>query len=474
MNTHQTMQKPLLWRLRSGERRFILLMGDLFVTIISLAIALVFWAQDDWLKISVQFIRERIPFWYYLLPLLWILLLIELYDVRRASRLADTLRGLAIAASISLGLYLLVFFISPAGSLPRLGVAAFIVAASVLTLAWRVLYINIFTAPLLMRRVLIVGAGNAGSTLAKIVGGMWPPPFYLVGFIDDDPKKRNKKIQDYPVLGGSKELLAVIQERNITDLIFAITADLKAEMFRALIQAEEQGVEVTTMPIIYEELLGRVPIFLLRSDWIIRSFVDHAHTGEFYELVKRLLDIIGGVVGTLVLIILYPLIVLLILVDSGFPLLYRQNRLGKNGKEYPIIKFRTMYADAEKDGKARLATENDERITRVGHFLRRSHLDELPQFINILRGEMSLVGPRAERSELVAELQSQVPFYRARLLVKPGLTGWAQVNFGYASTVADTGVKLEYDLYYIKHRNLLLDLTILMRTVGAVLGLRGR
>ena len=124
--------------------------------------------------------------------------------------------------------------------------------------------------------------------------------------------------------------------------------------------------------------------------------------------------------------------------------------------------------------KAQVTVENDERITRVGRFLRKSHMDELPQFINVLRGEMSLVGPRAERNELVENLQTQVPFYRARLLVKPGITGWAQVNFGYAATVEDTGVKLEYDLYYIKHRNLLLDILILLRTFGTVIGLKGQ
>ncbi len=133
-----------------------------------------------------------------------------------------------------------------------------------------------------------------------------------------------------------------------------------------------------------------------------------------------------------------------------------------------------MRQDAEKDGKARVTVENDERITRVGKILRKSHLDELPQFINVLRGEMSLVGPRAERLELVQSLQKKVPFYRARLLVKPGITGWAQVNFGYAATVEDTAIKLEYDLYYIMHRNLLLDLLILLRTVGTVVGFKGQ
>jgi lipopolysaccharide/colanic/teichoic acid biosynthesis glycosyltransferase len=139
-----------------------------------------------------------------------------------------------------------------------------------------------------------------------------------------------------------------------------------------------------------------------------------------------------------------------------------------------MIKFRTMHKNAEPDGRPRWAEENDERATRVGLILRKTHLDELPQFINVLRGEMSLVGPRAERPQLVDLFQRHVPFYRTRLLVKPGITGWAQINYGYAVTVEDTAIKLEYDLYYIKHRNLFMDLVIILRTVGAVFGLRGR
>jgi len=216
-----------------------------------------------------------------------------------------------------------------------------------------------------------------------------------------------------------------------------------------------------------------VPIFLLQADWILRSFVDQAHTGEFYAFAKRLMDILGALVGLLILLPLLPLISLGTLLDSGFPIFFTQTRLGESGKEYQIIKFRTMKKDAEKDGKARLAQERDDRVTRFGWILRRSHLDELPQFFNVLRGEMSLIGPRPERPELVEELQKQIPFYRARLFVKPGLTGWAQINFRYASSVEDTAVKLEYDLYYIKHRNLMLDISILLRTVGQAVGLKG-
>lgn len=465
--------KPVRMRLRPQERRLILIIGDLAVAAFSLIIAIFFWAQPDWLNFSFTFIQERIPWWYYLLPLVWMLLLTELYDVRRASRQREVIRGIIIAAIVSSGLYLLVYFTSEPSSLPRRGVAAFILVNAVLTLLWRVLYIRIFTAHLFMRRVLIVGAGRSGETLANIVKDFSPPPFILAGFIDDDQDKIGTAIQGYRVLGSNKDLLSIAESENISDLIFSISRQMGPEMFQTLLKAEELGIEITTMPISYEELLGRVPIRLLQSDWIIRSFVDHAHMSSFYEAMKRLMDVIGSIIGIFFFVIILPIVSLSILIDSGWPIFYTQYRLGKNARLYKIIKFRTMYKDAEKDGSIRPAEENDERVTRIGKFLRRSRIDESPQFINIILGEMSLVGPRAERPELAERLQTKVPFYRARLLVKPGLSGWAQVNFGYASSVDDTTIKLEYDLYYIKHRNLVLDFTILFRTIGTVIGFRG-
>ena len=155
-------------------------------------------------------------------------------------------------------------------------------------------------------------------------------------------------------------------------------------------------------------------------------------------------------------------------------MIYRQVRSGKGGKPFTMYKFRTMRKDAEKDGKVQLTQENDTRITRIGNFLRRTHLDELPQFLNVVRGDISLVGPRSERPEWIEEFQKQIPFYRARLLVKPGITGWAQVNYSYYATVEEMAIKLEYDLYYIKHRNMLTDLLILLRTFTQVIAFRGR
>jgi exopolysaccharide biosynthesis polyprenyl glycosylphosphotransferase len=470
---NNTNQKPLLWRISSAERRGILILGDLLTTAVALLVALYFWAQQDWLRFSWVFLKERPERWFYFLPLPWILLIIELYDLRRASRRKDVLQGVGIAAAISFILYL-GFYFTAQTPLPRRGVLAFIIVVSILTILWRLLYIRVFTAPLFMRRVLIVGAGRAGTALARVINGIRPGPFHLVGFIDDSVSKINTQIECCPVLGDSSRLLDIIHRESVSDLIFSISGQMSPGMFQAIQKAAEMGVEVTTMPIVYEDLLGRVPILLLQSDWLVRSFVDQARTGGSYGVAKRAIDILGGLLGSLACMLLFPIISLAILLDTGRPILYSQIRLGKNGRIYKIMKFRTMVQDAEKDGVAHPATQNDERITRVGHYLRKSHLDEVPQFFNVLRGDMSLVGPRAERTELVEELQNKVPFYRARLLAKPGLTGWAQVNFGYAATVEDTTVKLEYDLYYIKHRNLFLDFLILIRTVGEVVGLRGQ
>ncbi len=474
MSTNPSVTKPVAFRLRPPERRLILILGDLLVSYLGLLISLYFWAQrDEWLHFSWKFLEERPPLWFWFLPLLWILLINELYDQHRSSSRRETIRGILIGAVAGFAFYLVVFFFSDPDSLPRQGVATFIILSSAFTFLWRLLYIKVFTAPLFTRRILVVGAGKAGTTLCSIVRGISPPPFYIAGLVDDDPAKLGRQIENcYPVLGKSAQMEALITEHAITDLVVAVSGEMRPEMFQALVNAQEKGINVRSMPSVYEELLGRVPIFLLQSDWILRSFVDEVQTGGFYEGLKRLIDIIGGLVGTLLLLILVPIVAILTILETGWPVIFTQKRLGMYGDEYLTFKFRTMVKNAN-SLPAQVTTAHDTRITRVGRILRKSHLDEWPQFLNVLKGEMSLVGPRPEQSELVSQLQANIPFYRARLLVKPGLTGWAQVNFGYASTVEDTAIKLEYDLYYIKHRNLLLDLVIMLRTVGTVVGFRG-
>jgi len=184
---------------------------------------------------------------------------------------------------------------------------------------------------------------------------------------------------------------------------------MKGSTFQSLLDAQQGGMEIIPMPTLYEELLNRVPIHHLESEWLIRSFVNDARVGGFYELAKRLLDILVALAGLGICIVLAPFTSILILVDSGFPILYNQVRSGKSGRLYNIYKFRTMCRDAEKDGKVQVTHEHDDRITRVGGILRRTHIDELPQFWNVLRGDMSIVGPRAERPELIIEYQKHIP-----------------------------------------------------------------
>jgi exopolysaccharide biosynthesis polyprenyl glycosylphosphotransferase len=483
-------------RLRPSEHRTILLIGDLSMAVVSVFAALGTWSQYNQYKLSIEIAKHladglspdrarilaermintnvNVPFWFYLLPVIWMLLLVELYEPHVAGSGRKTTRGIAIAAFVGLLAYSLVFILRQDSDLPRIGVGAYLLFASLLTLGWRMIFIRIYKSTGQRRRILLIGAGKAGQTLAELYQAMGPRSFNIVGFVDDDKRKVRKKFFGLPVLGTSEHLLDYIDAYHISDIVVAINGEIQGSTFQTILDAQEKGVEVTRMPTLYEEMTGRVPVHHLESDWIIRSFVDEVRVSGFYELAKRVLDILGGLVGMVVLLFFLPFISLATLIDSGRPLLYSQTRLGRGASKFMIYKFRTMKQDAEQNGEARLAEKNDPRVTRVGDFLRKTRLDELPQFWNILRGEMSLVGPRAERPELIAEFQRQVPFYRARLLVKPGLTGWAQINYGYYASVTEMSVKLEYDLYYIKHRTLAMDFQIILRTIGTVLRRTGR
>jgi exopolysaccharide biosynthesis polyprenyl glycosylphosphotransferase len=489
-------------RLRPSEHRTILFLGDILMGIGSVFAAIGTWIQ--YVQYTVNLVALRIieealldgrvmdpirakglaesvvntdvdvPVWFYLLPLIWVILLVELYEPHIAGSGRKTTRGIAIAAFIGLIAFSLLFITRQESDLPRVGVGAFLLFASLLTLGWRMIFIRMYKQTGQMRRVMLVGAGKAGQTLAELYNSLGPRSFNIIGYIDDDPKKLKKKYHELPVLGTSERLLEIMDAYRISDIVVAINGEIQGKTFQSILDAQEKGANVTRMPILYEEMTGRVPIHHLESDWIIRSFVDGLSISGFYELAKRLIDILGAIVGLLILLIALPFLSLAILVDSGLPIFYSQPRLGRGRRIFTIYKFRSMRRKSDALKETQTTTENDPRITRVGRFLRKTRLDELPQFWNVLRGDMSLVGPRAEVPKLVEEYQQQVPFYRARLLVKPGLTGWAQINYGYVSSVRETSIKLEYDLYYIKHRTLAMDFQIILRTIGTVLRRTGR
>lgn len=240
---------------------------------------------------------------------------------------------------------------------------------------------------------------------------------------------------------------------------------------RELLDCRLSGVLVLDMSSHFERMLGQIRLDALRAGWLIFGDGFRQNTGR--TVVKRIFDI---VVATLLLIVFSPLMLitaLAILIEDGPPILYRQERVGLNGRLFNVIKFRSMKKDAEKDGTPRWASKNDTRVTRVGRIIRKLRIDELPQLFSVLKGDMSMVGPRPERAYFVDQLTKEIPFYAVRHSVKPGVTGWAQVRYHYGSSVDDAAQKLQYDLYYVKNHTLLLDLVILFETVGVVVGGKG-
>lgn len=462
------------FRLQNSEQRFILILGDLLAGAIALFLSLFIWAQADALDFTAEFFRTRVDTWFYFLPLIWMVLLVDTYDLGKAGKFKSTLKGVAIALIVASIAYLVVYFLVPPMSLPRVGVAAFIIITSILTIIWRLIFIRMFKAVSQQRRVLIIGAGKAGTELSYEIVRSDPKPFNLIGFIDDDPLKLNTRIHGIPVLGNYLTMESIVEQMGVSDLILAISHEMNPGMFAEILEAQEAGIELVTMQDAFEHLTGRVPIDLLQPDWVVRAFLDRKPNSGFYRIFKRLMDIFLGLIGLIGLAVLFPFIAIGLIIDDGFPIIFKQERLGRGGKPYTIYKFPTMRKDADNTQTGLVTAQKDPRITPFGKILRKTHLDELPQVINVLKGEMSFVGPRPERSELVRVFQSGVPFYRTRLLVKPGITGWAQIHQGYAETVEETSIKLEYDLYYISHATIWMDLTILLRTVGSVLGFKGR
>lgn len=272
-----------------------------------------------------------------------------------------------------------------------------------------------------------------------------------------------------PQLGTLDRIVPLLAEYGVDEIVVASELILDPATGGALASCLERCCRVTDQTTFVEKLLGEVPAETLAAEWFLRADVQNRSN---YEAVRRMMDATVATIGLLLTLPLWPLVALAIRLDGPGPVLFRQRRVGQHGRLFTIYKFRTMRVDAEADG-ARWAVRDDPRVTRVGRFLRRSRLDELPQLLNILRGDMALVGPRPERPEFVRQLEQLLPHYRLRHLIKPGLTGWAQIHYGYGASVADALRKLCYDLYYLKHRALELDVAILFRTLGTfVLGAR--
>jgi len=347
----------------------------------------------------------------------------------------------------------------------------FLWEGALFTFAWRLIYVWTFTSVGLARRAVVVGTGSAAHRILEIIREQGALDIEMIGFVATG-REAPPAFLPAPLLGAERELSQIAEKERIAEIVLAVQ-EVEGSLLEQLLACQQAGLDVVPMATVYEQVLRRLPVAYLEPDWLFRSFAEAVRAKDASRLAKRLVDVAGGAIGTVVFLAALPVIAPLIWLGSGRPIFYRQARVGRAGRPFRLVKFRTMARDAERDG-AQWARGADPRVTGVGRILRRARLDELPNFLSVLTGEMSLVGPRPERPEFVAELDRAIPFYRARLLTAPGLTGWAQINYPYGDSVEAAAVKLEYDLYYLKHRSLLFDLTIIARTIATVLRFEGR
>src|SRR5215471_19240431 len=343
--------------------------------------------------------------------------------------------------------------------------------ALLLMVGWRLGIHWVLGHPEIGERILIVGSGPFAIEVARETLNRPDAGFRVVGFVDNDPKLIGKSLINPKVIGLTSELAALVKRESIDRIVVAISDRRGQFPTHELLRLSLSGVvSIEESASFYERITGRVLLDMIRPSWLIFSSRGRrARANEVIRImIHRLVALIGAILSLPILIIT----ALLIKIDSRGPVLYKQERVGKNGRTFSLMKFRSMRVDAEKDGPV-WASNGDDRMTRVGTIIRKIRVDEIPQFWNILRGDMNFVGPRPERPHFVAQLAEEINYYEQRHLIAPGLTGWAQIKYPYGASIEDARKKLEYDLYYIKNQNLILDATIMFETIKTILFGRG-
>ena len=373
-------------------------------------------------------------------------------------RLLQATGAAAIVLAVA-GVIVPSLILDPSTFLTALGV--FVIAVA----TWRVAFNYFAHDPHLEERVVVVGTGRAAQLVARQIGGQHDFAYRLVGFVDDD--EGVELVRHHEVLGKAADLRAIIAEHQVDRIIVGLSDRRGRLPIQELLQAKLSGVRVEDATTTYERLTGKILLDDLKPSWLI--FSDGFRASRLTRVLKRMLDLSLSMIGFVLAAPLMAITALAIRLDSPGPVLYSQERVGENGRVFTVYKFRSMRNDAECGGQAIWARDKDDRITRVGRVIRATRLDELPQLWNVMRGDMSFVGPRPERPFFVEQLAGEIPFYVQRHSVKPGVTGWAQVKYRYGSSIEDAMEKLRYDLYYIKHMSVIFDLTIVLDTVKVVL-----
>lgn len=456
-------------------KKLILIIGDIIILYAALAGALIIRYRGFDL---LTFKRHFLPFT--IIYFIWMVVFYihNLYDMDTAKNNMGFYTTLFRALLINVAFAVIFFYFVPQFSKitisPKTNLLLTVVIFLILFWLWRNLFNRFAGSTKLNINTAIIGHNPQVLELAKEVIKN-PQLGYKIALIvkhESDAKGFDaSELKNIPVETGLDNLQEILRKKRITTAIVAPEVYRSPELIQNLFDCLRHKIDFVNLPSFYEKIVQKVPVSTINQVWFLENISQRQRT--LYEFSKRIMDFFAAFGLLSASMPFWPIIAAIIKLESPGPIFYKQIRIGQGGEPFKVIKFRSMIKDAEKDGP-KMAQENDPRVTKFGRFLRKSRLDELPQLWNIIKGEMSFVGPRAERPEFHEELKRHIPFYQERYLIKPGLSGWAQIKYGYSSSIEDNFEKIQYDLYYVKNRSFALDLSIILKTINVILKGGGR
>lgn len=398
----------------------------------------------------------------------------ELYNLQVASSQFQIIKSIILTTSTTVLFYLLTPIYTPFLPTNRIQIVIFFLAILFSLLFWRIFYVKFLASHRFVKKAIIV---CDIEQLQELIGGLESadPHYKIIGYVNSDGENdfqiKFKSIKNIK----AEDLENYVRTNSISEIVIASqkTDGITVVLYNQLIHLLENGIIIKEYTQLYETITQRIPVHYVSRDFYRYFPFSRNNQNQLYLSGTRLIDILFSIIGLSIGLLFLPLILIGNLIANNGKLIYTQERVGKNGNVFKIYKYRTMVKNAEQNG-AVFTIINDSRITPFGKFLRKTRLDEFPQFINILKGEMAIIGPRPERPIFVNEIAEVMPFYETRHVIKPGLTGWAQVNYSYGDSIDDSLMKLQYDLYYIKHRSIFLDINIIVKTISTVLFFRGQ
>ncbi|HQV36481.1 MAG TPA: exopolysaccharide biosynthesis polyprenyl glycosylphosphotransferase [Flavobacterium sp.] len=453
-----------------SERKILLRIFDVLFVLLSLYIVgIVF--QFDYFSITTYNFYWTIVLGAYILIIGSVF---EMYNLQVASNQFQVIKSIILTSSTTVLVFLLTPFFTPTLPSNRLQILYFFIAIFIALFLWRMFYLKYLASHRFEKKVILICEKELADEL--ILGLKSVDPHYtIVALVNTDENS------DFSILNKTVSIISVaglekfVSKNSISEIVIATqkTEEITVDLYNKLLLLLENGFIIREYTHVYENLTQRIPVQYVARDFYRYFPFSRSNQNQLYLLFVRIFEYIIALIGISLGLFFVPFILIGNFIGNRGKLFYSQIRVGKNGEEFRIIKFRTMVKNAESDG-AVFATTNDARITPFGKFLRKSRIDEFPQFINILLGHMAVIGPRPERPVFVNEIAEIMPFYQTRHVVKPGLTGWAQVNYSYGDSIDDSLIKLQYDLYYIKHRSIFLDFNIMLKTLSTILFFRGQ